>query len=174
MVRTSGDPRTVIPELRGIMNHLDPTVPFRAPQTMEQVISDQLVLQRMESWLFGIFAGLAVLLAIVGLYGLISHEVEMRTHDIGIRMALGASRQSVLAMVLRRVAILLAIGIAGGLILTLAAQKLIASVVALHLAHQTGLLLMLIIGLAFTGLLAALLPARRAASIDPMQTLRAE
>ena len=174
MVRTSGDPRAVIPDLRSILHQLDPTVPFRAPETMEQVISDQLVMQRMESWLFGIFAGLAVLLAIVGLYGLISHEVGLRTKDIGVRMALGASRQSVLALILQRVAILLAVGVACGLMLTEVTQKLIASIVNLQVAHQADLLLFISIALAAAGFLAALLPAWRAASIDPMRALRSE
>ena len=174
MVRTAGDPKAIVPDLRSILHNLDPTVPFRAPETMEQVISDQLVMQRMESWLFGIFAGLAVLLAVVGLYGLISHEVDLRTRDIGIRMALGASRQSVLVMTLTRVAILLAIGIGCGLVLTVATQKLIASVVILEFFHQAGLLLLLSVALAAAGFLAGLLPARRAASIDPMSALRSE
>lgn len=174
MVRTAGDPKAIVPDLRSILHNLDPTVPFRAPETMEQVISDQLVMQRMESWLFGIFAGLAVLLAVVGLYGLISHEVDLRTRDIGIRMALGASRQSVLVMTLTRVAVLLAIGIGCGLVLTVATQKLIASVVILEFFHQAGLLLLLSVALAAAGFLAALLPARRAASIDPMSALRSE
>jgi predicted permease len=174
MVRTAGDPKAIVPDLRSILHNLDPTVPFRAPETMEQVISDQLVMQRMESWLFGIFAGLAVLLAVVGLYGLISHEVDLRTRDIGIRMALGASRQSVLVMTLTRVAVLLAIGIGCGLVLTVATQKLIASVVILEFFHQAGLLLLLSVALAAAGFLAGLLPARRAASIDPMSALRSE
>ncbi len=174
IVRTKGAPDTVVPGLRQVFHDIDPTLPFRAPKTMEEIIADQLVMQRLESWLFGIFAALAVLLAVVGLYGLISHEVEMGTRDIGLRMALGATRSGVFQLVLRRVGTLLAIGIAVGFALTFAAKKLIASVTVIHFAHEAGLLLLLGATMAVAGLLAAAIPMRRAASIDPMQALRME
>ncbi|HEX4008041.1 MAG TPA: ABC transporter permease [Acidobacteriaceae bacterium] len=174
IVRTKGDPDAVIPELRQVFHEIDPTLPFRTPLTMEEVIANQLVMQRLESWLFGIFAALAVLLAVIGLYGLISHEVEMGTRDIGVRMALGATRGGVASLVLRRVTILLAVGIGVGLVLTFAAQKLIASVAVIEFAHQAGLLALLAATLAVAGLLAAAIPVRRAASIEPMRALRME
>jgi predicted permease len=174
LVRAKGDPKAVIPELRQVFHDIDPTLPFRTPETMEEIVGDQLVMQRLESWLFGIFAVLAVLLAFVGLYGLMSHEVEMGTRDIGLRMALGATRGRVLQLVLRRVAILLALGISIGFVLTFAAQKLIASVAEIHFAHQAGLLAALAAALALVGLAAAAIPMRRAATIEPMQALRTE
>ena len=174
IVRTSGDPKAVIPELRDVFRQVDPTLPFRAPETMEEIIADQLVMQRMESWLFGIFATLALLLAVVGLYGLISHEVEMGTRDIGVRMALGATRGSVFALVLRRVAILLAAGIVAGMALTFAVHRAIGTVVEFRVVHEAGLLAVLALAMAVAGLAAALIPMRRAASIDPMEALRAE
>jgi ABC-type antimicrobial peptide transport system permease subunit len=174
VVRTKGDPKAVIPDLRQVFQQIDPSLPFRAPETMDAIIADQLVMQRMESWLFGIFAALALLLAVVGLYGLISHEVEMGTRDIGVRMALGATRGSVFTLVLRRVTILLAVGLGVGLVLTVAAKKVIGAVAEFHLGHQAGLLALLVLILAVAGLLAALLPMRRAASIEPMQALRTE
>lgn len=174
VVRTDGDPRTMIPAIRAVFHQIDPTLPFRTPETIDEIISDQLVMQSMESWLFGIFAGLAALLAIVGLYGLISHEVEMGTRDIGIRMALGASRGAVAGLVLRRVSILLAAGIGAGFALTWAAQRLIGSVVEIHFRHQAGLLALLALTLASAGMLAALIPVRRASSVEPMQALRTE
>jgi putative ABC transport system permease protein len=174
IVRTTGDPKTVIPELRQVFHDIDPTLPFRTPLTMEEIVAEQLVMQRLESWLFGIFAALAVLLAIVGLYGLISHEVEMGARDIGLRMALGATREIVFALVLRRVAILLTIGIGVGLALTFAAKKLIAAVAVIHFAHQAGLLAALGATMALVGLLAAAIPMRRAAAVEPMRALRME
>jgi len=174
LVRTAGDPKGIITPLRKVFHDLDPTLPFRTPETMEEIISDQLVMQRMESWLFGIFAGLAVALALVGLYGLISHEVELSTRDIGVRMALGATRGSVLTMILRRVVILLITGVVAGLLLTFAAKKLIASVAEIHFGHEAGLLAVLVLSLVAACLLAALIPARRAAGVEPMQALRTE
>jgi hypothetical protein len=93
VVRTDSDPASFIPALRRVVHEVDPTVPLREPLTMQDVIEDVLTFERLENWLFGAFAVLAVLLAVVGLYGLISHEVELSTRDIGIRLALGASRE---------------------------------------------------------------------------------
>ena len=174
VVRTWGDPQSVIPGLRTVFQQIDPTLPFRAPETMDEILSEQLVLQRMETWLFGIFAALAVLLALVGLYGLISHEVEMGTRDIGIRMALGAPRGIILTGVLRRVSWLLVAGLSVGLLLTVAAKRLIASVVPLHVEKEAALLALLVVALALAALLAALVPGLRAASTQPMEALRTE
>jgi ABC-type antimicrobial peptide transport system permease subunit len=128
----------------------------------------------MENWLFGIFAGFALLLALVGLYGLASHEVELRTRDIGIRMALGSTRIAVMQSVVQRVALLMAGGIVFGWILTLAVQHVLASVIEIHAVKDAALLIALTLTLGLIGVAASLLPARRAASIDPMQALRTE
>ena len=141
---------------------------------MTEVVSETLVFERMESWLFGIFASLAVALALVGLYGLISHEVEQAARDIGVRMALGATRPGILAMVLKRVAWMLGAGTAAGLVLTLVARKLIGMVIYFEPQKEAGGFLLLASLMLAAGILAALIPARRAASIEPMQALRAE
>jgi putative ABC transport system permease protein len=88
VIRTAVPPESIFPALRRAYHDVDPTLPFRTPETMRTVIADRLTFERLENWLFGAFATLAVLLAIVGLYGLISHEVELSTRDIGVRMAL--------------------------------------------------------------------------------------
>jgi ABC-type antimicrobial peptide transport system permease subunit len=174
MVRTSGDPALTIPAVRAAVHELDPTIPFDDPRTMNEVLSETLVFERMESWLFGIFAGLALVLALVGLYGLISHEVEQSSRDIGVRMALGATRQDILTMVLKRVAWMLGAGTVAGLALTLVARKLIGVVIYIDAQKEIGGFLLVALLLVVAGLVAALIPARRAASIEPMQALRSE
>jgi len=174
VVRTKGDPKQVIPALQGALHEIDPTVPLADPRTMTDVVSETLVFERMESWLFGIFASLALALAMVGLYGLVSHEVEQATRDIGVRMALGATRDRILAMILSRVAWMLAAGVVAGLVLTLVARKLISIVIYFEAGREAGGLALLALLLVVAGLIAALIPAARAASVDPMQALRAE
>jgi predicted permease len=174
VVRTAGDPAQVTFAVRSIVHELDPTVPFDEPRTMTEVVAETLVFERMESWLFGIFASLALALAMVGLYGLVSHEVEQATRDIGVRMALGASRNRILTMVLRRVALMLAGGTVAGLLLTLIARKVIGMVIYFEAEREAGGFLLLALLLVVSGLIAALIPATRAASIEPMQALRTE
>jgi predicted permease len=174
VVRSDGDPRALIPAIRSALHAVDPTAPFEEPRTMTDVLSETLVFQRMESWLFGIFGALALALALVGLYGLVSHEVEQSSRDIGVRMALGASRSRILTMVLKRVAWMLAAGVAAGLVLTFFARKLIGMIIYLDARRDAGSLLMVALLLVVAGILAALIPAARAASIEPMQALRAE
>jgi putative ABC transport system permease protein len=174
VLRFDGDAGAIIPALRNAVHEVDPTVPFKTATTMAEVVSETLVFERMESWLFAIFAGLALLLALVGLYGLVSHEVEQSTRDIGVRMALGASRSRILAMVMRRVAWMLASGTIAGLILTLFARKMIAIVIYFEARQEAGGLLGTALLLVTVGLLAALFPAVRAASIEPMHALRRE
>jgi predicted permease len=174
VVRTTGEPTAIVPDLRRIFHEVDPAMPFRQPETMREVVSDVLIFERLENWLFGTFAALAVLLALVGLYGLVSHEVELSTHDIGLRMALGATRVGVLAAVYRRVGFMLLGGVVAGLITTFTVQKLLAAVVTINAGKDSGAVIGLAIGLFAAGLLAVLVPAKRAASIDPMVALRYE
>jgi putative ABC transport system permease protein len=174
VVRSNGDLQALVPSLRSAMREIDATVPFKTPETMTEVVSETLVFERMESWLFGIFAAFALLLAVVGLYGLVNHEVELRTHEIGIRMALGSTRALVMGEVLRRVAMLMAAGVGIGWLLTLALKKVLSAVVEMHAGHDAMLLAGVTMGLVVIGVLASVAPARRAATVDPMQALRTE
>lgn len=174
IVRSSGNLQSLIPLLRNAVHDIDPTVPFKAPVTLNEVVSDSLVLERLESWLFGIFAGVALLLAGIGLYGLINHEVELRTREIGIRMALGSTRVLVMGNVLRRVTSLMFAGLFAGLMLTSAVRNMLSAVVEIHPQHDALLLLAITLGLALLGVIAGVLPARKAASVEPMQALRIE
>ena len=174
LVRTAGDPTQVIPAVRAIVHELDPAIAFRDPRTMADVVSETLIFDRMESWLFGIFAGLALVLAMVGLYGLVSHEVEQATRDIGVRMALGATRNRIVAMVMSRVAWMLGAGTVAGLVLTVFVRKIIGMVIYFDAQKEVGGFLFLALLLVVAGLVAALIPATRAASVEPMQALRSE
>lgn len=174
VMSTGGDPAQVIPALRSAMHNIDPTVPFKTPETMSEVVARTIVFERMEGWLFGIFAALALILALVGLYGLVSHEVERSARDIGVRMALGATRVRILAMVLRRVAWMLAAGTVVGLGLTMLARKVIGMVIYFDAAREAAGFIALALLLVAAGLIAALIPATRAASIEPIQALRRE
>jgi predicted permease len=174
VVRSNGDLQALVPSLRNAMHEVDPTVPFIMPETMTEVVSETLVFQRLESWLFGIFAAIALLLAVVGLYGLVNHEVELRTREIGIRMALGSTRGLVMGEVVRRVAILMVVGAGAGWVLTLALKKVLAVVVEMHAGHDAVLLAGVTAGLIAVGLLVCVAPARRAASTDPVTALRSE
>jgi putative ABC transport system permease protein len=110
----------------------------------------------------------------VGLYGLVSHEVEQGTRDIGVRMALGATRTRVMGMVMRRVAWMLGAGAGAGLLLTVLVRKIIDMVIYFDARQEAGDVLLIALLLLSAGLIAALIPARRAASIEPMQALRTE
>lgn len=174
LVRTSGPPQAIIPSLRQVLHDLDPGLAFRQPETMRDVIADVLIFERLENWLFGTFAVLALLLAIVGLYGLISQEVELSTREIGLRVALGASRAQVLAQVYRRAATMVVAGLAVGLFVTVAGRKLLSAVVVIHDVRDIQIIVALACAMFGVALLAVFAPAYRAASADPMIALRYE
>jgi putative ABC transport system permease protein len=174
VINSANAPGALDPSLRAIIHDLDPGVPYREAETMSQVVQDQLVFERMEGWLYGIFAAFAVLLAIIGLYGLVNHEVELRTREIGIRMALGSTRALIVTQILRRVALLMAAGVVAGWALALALRKILAAVVATHGSHDLALFTGITAGLVVVGVLASLLPARAAALTQPVQALRSE
>jgi putative ABC transport system permease protein len=171
-IRTSVDPDSLVPALRTAFQDVDATVPLRNPETMQALLADVLTFQRLENWLFGAFAALAVLLAVVGLYGLISHEVQLSTREIGIRLALGASRRAIVDGIFRRVGWMLGLGVAIGLAVTLAAERLINAVVAVEPQRNAGLIAALTLGLALVGLVVTALPARNASRVEPMEALR--
>src|SRR5206468_1874857 len=97
-VRTTVPPESIVGQLRQALHEVAPSVPFSTPETMDDVLADALVFNRMQGWLFSIFAGIALVLALTGLYGVLSQEVGLQTRDIGVRMALGASRPTIVRM----------------------------------------------------------------------------
>ncbi len=174
VVRTEVDPLTLAEPLRRVMQSLDPGLPFRPVETMADIVGEALVLERMESWLFGVFAALSVLLAALGLYGLIAQQVEAGRRDIGVRMAVGAQRWQVVSLLLRRVATVSLAGLAAGLVLAFALHRVIGSLLTVRTAHEALFVALLAIGMELLALLACAAPARRAASVNPVQVLRAE
>lgn len=178
-VRSSGAPERMVPTLRQAVRAIDPAIPVYDVKTMEVQARESLFIDRILSGLSLSFGGLATLLAAVGLYGVMSYAVARRTREIGIRMALGAGRRRVLALVLSEVGLMAAGGIVLGLAAAAALLKLLGSELAERLlfglspADPATIAVSTTI-LAMVALLAGYVPARRATTIDPMRALRAE
>jgi predicted permease len=143
-------------------------------KTIKQAVEDSFGSTTLTEYLLEGFAGLALLIASVGLYGLLSFTVAQRTHEIGVRLALGAPRQNVMTLVLRRAVVLIGLGLGAGSVAAWFAVQLTQSYLFGVKAHDAGTFVIVLAVLGATGLLAAYLPARRAARIDPMLALRAE
>jgi predicted permease len=173
-VRTNVPPMSIVPQLRTALHDVAPAIAFQTPDTMDDLLDDALVTNRMESWLFGIFAAIAVLLAVIGIHGLLTQEIASRTRDIGLRMALGATRTGIARMMFARIAALLALGLGIGAFLTVLLRRIVASVLVIQFERDGAVIAGLIAALAVVGFLAALIPIRRAVSIDPMRALRTE
>jgi putative ABC transport system permease protein len=165
---------TVASELRSTLKSLDPGLPFGDVRTMGDLISEATARRRFQTSLLTVFAAIALLLALVGLYGLMAYSVSRRTRELGIRMALGAQRTDVMLLVLKRAALLLGLGLVSGLACSWIATRAIKAFLFGVGEHDPATILLVCILLAVCGLAAALIPARRAASIDPMQALRTE
>ncbi len=173
VVRTRGNV-PLVPEMRSIFHEVAPGIALDNFQTMQEAVDKNTFSQRLVLYLVSSFAGLAIAMVIAGLYGVLSQLVSYRRREIGVRMALGATRQSVATLVLRQGIILIGAGLCVGLILAFAAGSLIASFLY-HVKPLDGWTYAAVaLALPAIGLTAAFLPARRAASIQPMQALREE
>lgn len=173
-IRTTGDPKGMIAAVRSEIASMDSEVPIYDARTLDDYLARSVEQQRFNSFLVGAFAGCALLLTVVGLYGVTSYSVAQHTRDIGVRMALGASRAHVMRMVLGRGASLAAIGIGTGAIAAAIATRFMASLLygvrPFDAATYAGVAALL----AAAALLASYLPARRATRVDPMVALRNE
>ena len=174
VVRTAGDPTGLNEAIRREVLQLDKEQPVFRIETLDQLIATSTGHRRFSMMLFAVFAAAAIALASVGLYGVMSYAVTQRTHEVGIRMALGAQRRDVLGLILRQGLRLTLGGIAIGLIAAWAATRLLINmlygVTATDPLTFAGVSLLLI-GIA---LLACYIPARRATKVDPMVALRAD
>ena len=160
--------------VQSALGTVDPGLAIAIPQSMDAVVAQALGQARLMMWLLGLFAGVALLLATVGIYGAVAYTVEQRTGEIGVRMALGAQALDVLRLVVRQGMMPVAFGLAVGLAATLALGRLIASQLYQTSAFNPMLLSGTLGALGLAALLACLIPARRATHVDPIQALRAE
>jgi predicted permease len=176
VVQTSQDEQSVLPTLVAAIHHIDPDLGTLGEATMADQVDDSQTayLHRSSAWLVGGFAALALLLGVVGLYGVIAYSVSQRTHEIGIRMALGAERKTVYQMILGEAARLAGAGIVAGLVCSLAATKLMHSLLFGVHPWDVSTLAAVVAVLAVAALLASFIPARHASKVDPMVALRYE
>ena len=173
-VRTNLKLDAVTKAVQSALNTVNPGLAIAAPQTMEAVVAQALGQARLMTWLLGIFAGVALLLASIGIYGAVAYTVEQRTGEIGVRMALGAQTRDVLRLIINQGMKPVLIGLVIGIAAAFALGRLIASQLFEVSAHNPALLGGATVLLAAIALLACLLPARRAALVDPVQALRTE
>jgi len=172
LVRTSNDPAALVPAIRRQLREIDPELPMASVATMEQLLGDSLARSRFTMSLLGVFAAVALALTAVGIYGVISYSVAQRTHEIGIRMALGAQRGNVLGLVLKQGARLMiagvGLGVVSALVLTRSMSSLLYGVGATDPATFAAVVFILL-AVAF---LASYVPARYATRVSPMTALR--
>jgi putative ABC transport system permease protein len=174
VARSAGEPGSLAPALRATIWSLDPQLVMARVRTMEQVIKESTSPRRFNLFLLGAFAVLAMALAAIGIYGVISYSVARRSHEIGIRMALGAHSTNIIRLILRQGLLLLgmgvAIGVGGALVLTRFLSSFLYGIRPTDPATFVGVVIIL----TGIGLLASYIPARRATTVDPMSTLRGE
>ena len=173
-VRTAVKPEAAAGMVRSALNKLDPGLPIIQPNTMNQIVDESLGQRRLTMTLLGVFAGIALVLAMVGIYGAVAYTVEQRTGEIGVRMALGAQTADVLRLVVRQGMTPVVIGLVLGLAAALALGRLLTAQLYEVSANNPALLGATSITLAVVALLACLIPARRASLVNPIEALRTE
>ncbi|HEV2422980.1 MAG TPA: ABC transporter permease [Candidatus Acidoferrales bacterium] len=173
-VRSQGPPATIISELRDAVHQADASLPLIGLKTQAEETSEALTLQRLFARLTTVFGLLALALAMIGLYGTVAYSVTRKTHEIGIRMALGAKPAAVLGMVIRQGTTLALIGVAIGVLAALGATRLIASMIYGVTSYDPLTFVVVAAILSVVALAACYIPARRAMKVDPIVALRYE
>ena len=174
VVRTTGEPTAMAPTMRKELSQIDKTLAMADVTTMDEIWADSVTQPRLESFLLGVFGGLGLILAAVGIYGLTSYSVVQRTQEIGIRMALGARHSDVLKMVITEGMKVTAFGIGLGVASSLLLSRLMTSVLYGVKPMDPLTYVVISLGLAVVALLANYTPARRAVKVDPAVAFRAE
>ncbi|MGH9541224.1 MAG: ADOP family duplicated permease [Terriglobales bacterium] len=173
-VRTAADPDSMVSAIRAQVRDVDPDQPVYHVATLQQALSESLALRRFNVLLLGIFAGIALTLAVVGIYGVMAFSVAHRTHEIGIRMALGAERRDVLGLIVRQGLRLTLIGTALGVAAAWALTSFLASFLFGVAPRDPATFVLVSLALVAVSILACYIPARRATRVDPMVALRYE
>jgi len=174
VIRSTADPGTLAAAARAQVLAIDREQPVYGVETMQQVVADSLSGRRMSTWLLAAFAGLALLLASIGIYGVVSYWVSQRTREMGIRAALGADPGDIVRLVLGRGLLVVGVGILVGLLASLALSRFLASLLFEVQAHSVRTMAMVPLVLGAVAVAACLVPALRAARVDPMAALRSE
>jgi len=172
IVRTSVAPKSIVPAIRKVVRAIDPTIALFDIETLEESVGNSVASQRFQALLITAFGVIALLLAALGLYALIAHQVQQRTGEIGIRLALGAQRREVAQLIIGRAALLAGIGAVAGLAGAFAAGRFLESLLFQMSAVDPAIYLSVPLLLLVTALLAAYVPARRAMDVDPAIALR--
>jgi predicted permease len=173
-LRTAGDAAVIGPAARAALREIDPEVPAFDMRTMDERLARSRSLRAAYSWMLGVFAVMALLLALGGSYGVTSYLVSQRTREMGIRVALGASRSDIARAVLRGSLAVVTLGVFAGVVGAIGAGRFLSSLLFGVPPYDAVILIIAIVALFATGLLANWLPARRAARVDPMVSLRAD
>jgi putative ABC transport system permease protein len=174
VVRTTGEPQSVVAVVRQQISELDARLPISDVSTLRDLVNLSLFPSRVAAWTLTAFGLLALVLAAIGIYGMVSYSVAQRTREIGIRMALGAREKSVLGLVLGQGLLVVTVGLAAGLLLAFAATRVIAGFLYGVTGTDPLTFSAVALLLGFVALTASYVPARRATKVDPLVALRYE